>query len=87
MIEVRGFAATSATTPLVPFTFQRRDPGAHDVRIEILYSGVCHSDLHQAKGDWGNSVFPMVPGRSSTFASVVYWFARSTARIPFLPTA
>jgi len=62
MIEVRGFAAKSATTPLVPFTFQRRDPGAHDVRIEILYSGVCHSDLHQAKGDWGNSVFPMVPG-------------------------
>lgn len=62
MIEVRGFAAQSATTPLVPFTFQRRDPGAHDVRIEILYSGVCHSDLHQAKGDWGNSVFPMVPG-------------------------
>src|SRR6187402_3849118 len=62
MIEVRGFAAKSATTPLVPFTFQRREPGEHDVRIEILYSGVCHSDLHQAKGDWGNSVFPMVPG-------------------------
>jgi uncharacterized zinc-type alcohol dehydrogenase-like protein len=62
MIEVRGFAAKSATTPLVPFSFQRREPGEHDVRIEILYSGVCHSDLHQAKGDWGNSVFPMVPG-------------------------
>src|SRR6187402_238774 len=62
MIEVRGYAAKSATTPLVPFTFKRREPGEHDVRIEILYSGVCHSDLHQAKGDWGNSTFPMVPG-------------------------
>lgn len=62
MFEVRGFAAQSATSPLAPFTFQRRDVGDHDVRIEVLYSGVCHSDLHQAKGDWGNSVFPMVPG-------------------------
>lgn len=62
MFEVRGFAAHDATSPLVPFTFKRRDVGAHDVRIEILYSGICHSDLHQAKGDWGNSTFPMVPG-------------------------
>ena len=62
MFEVRGFAAHDATSPLVPFTFKRRDVGATDVQIEILYSGICHSDLHQAKGDWGNSTFPMVPG-------------------------
>jgi len=62
MFEVRGFAAKSETTPLVPFTFKRRDVGATDVHIEILYSGICHSDMHQAAGDWGNSTFPMVPG-------------------------
>jgi alcohol dehydrogenase (NADP+) len=62
MFEVHGFAAKDATSPLVPFKFDRRDVGPHDVHIEILYSGVCHSDLHQAKGDWGNSTFPMVPG-------------------------
>lgn len=62
MFEVRGFAAHDATSDLVPFTFKRRDVGAHDVHIDILYSGICHSDLHQAKGDWGNSTFPMVPG-------------------------
>ncbi len=62
MFEVKAFAAKDAESPLVPFTVQRRDVGEHDIHIEILFSGVCHSDLHQAKGDWGNSVFPMVPG-------------------------
>lgn len=62
MFEVHAYAATDATKPLAPFKISRRDVGAHDVHIEILYSGVCHSDLHQAKGDWGNSTFPMVPG-------------------------
>ncbi|CAH2602281.1 aldehyde reductase, NADPH-dependent [Rhodovastum atsumiense] len=62
MIPVRGFAAHSATTPLVPFRFERRRPGPHDVQIEILYCGVCHSDLHQARNDWSNSLYPMVPG-------------------------
>src|SRR5689334_11025948 len=62
MFEVHGFAAKDATSPLVPFTFNRSVVGPHDVHIEILFSGVCHSDLHQAKGDWGNSTFPMVPG-------------------------
>jgi uncharacterized zinc-type alcohol dehydrogenase-like protein len=62
MIKTRGYAASSATSPLAPFTFERREPGPHDVQIEILYTGICHSDLHQARGDWGNSKFPMVPG-------------------------
>lgn len=57
-----GYAAHSATSPLVPFHFERRDPRADDVTIEILYCGVCHSDLHQARNDWANSIYPMVPG-------------------------
>ncbi len=61
-IEARGFAAKSATTPLEPFTFERRALRPSDVRIEILYTGVCHSDLHQARNDWKNSLYPMVPG-------------------------
>ncbi|HEY8670178.1 MAG TPA: alcohol dehydrogenase catalytic domain-containing protein, partial [Terriglobales bacterium] len=60
--QASGYAAQSATTPLAPFTFQRRDLRASDVRIEILYTGVCHSDLHQARNDWGSSTYPMVPG-------------------------
>ena len=62
MIHVRGYAALEANTPLVPFTFERRAPGAHDIQIEILYAGICHSDLHQAHMDWGAGIFPMVPG-------------------------
>jgi alcohol dehydrogenase (NADP+) len=58
----RAYAAQSATTPLGPFTFDRRDPRPDDVAIEILYCGVCHSDLHQTRNDWNNSTFPMVPG-------------------------
>ncbi|WP_424363886.1 NAD(P)-dependent alcohol dehydrogenase [Methylocystis parvus] len=57
-----GYAAHSATSPLVPFHFERRDPRADDVTIDILYCGVCHSDLHQARNDWANSIYPMVPG-------------------------
>jgi uncharacterized zinc-type alcohol dehydrogenase-like protein len=48
--------------PLAPFTFERRELGAHDVLIEILYCGVCHSDIHQARNEWENSIYPMVPG-------------------------
>jgi uncharacterized zinc-type alcohol dehydrogenase-like protein len=57
-----GYATHSATSPLGPFHFERRDPRADDVVIEILYCGVCHSDLHQARNDWKNSIYPMVPG-------------------------
>ncbi len=62
MIPVRGYAAQDAVTPLNPFTFQRRDVGDHDVLIDIRYCGVCHSDIHQVRDEWGGSIFPMVPG-------------------------
>ena len=57
-----GFAAHSAKAPLAPFAFERRDTGPKDIRIEILFCGVCHSDLHQVRDEWGGSIFPMVPG-------------------------
>lgn len=62
MAIARGYAATDASKPLTPFTFERREPRDDDVVIEIKYCGVCHSDIHQARGEWGNSAFPMVPG-------------------------
>ena len=62
MIQVHGYAALEANAPLVPFNFERREPGPHDVQIEILYAGICHSDLHQAHAHWGPKIFPMVPG-------------------------
>lgn len=62
MVKSFGYAAKNATSPLVPFNFERRDPGANDVQIEILYSGICHSDIHQARNEWGGSMYPMVPG-------------------------
>ncbi|WP_034293893.1 NAD(P)-dependent alcohol dehydrogenase [Herbaspirillum sp. RV1423] len=62
MIQARGYAVHDAQSPLAPFSFERREPGPHDVQIEILYSGICHSDLHQIHNDWHNSLYPMVPG-------------------------
>jgi alcohol dehydrogenase (NADP+) len=62
MIKTHGYAAHDAASPLVPFAFERRDPGPSDVHIEILFCGICHSDLHQARNDWQNSLYPMVPG-------------------------
>lgn len=57
-----AYAAQTAQTPLAPFSFERRDPKPHDVSIDILFCGVCHSDIHQARDEWGGSIFPMVPG-------------------------
>ncbi len=62
MLPTRGYAAHAAKAPLAPFSFQRRDPGPRDVVIEIAYCGVCHSDIHQARDEWGGATFPMVPG-------------------------
>lgn len=62
MSQAKAFAAYDAKTPLKPFTFERRAVGAHDVAIDIAYCGVCHSDIHQARDEWGGSMFPMVPG-------------------------
>ncbi len=62
MIAAKSYAAQTATSPLGPYSFQRREPGVHDVVIDILYCGVCHSDIHQVRDEWGGSIFPMVPG-------------------------
>jgi uncharacterized zinc-type alcohol dehydrogenase-like protein len=62
MASTRSYAAQSAETPLAPFTINRRTPKPHDVQIDILYCGVCHSDLHTARNEWGMTVYPCVPG-------------------------
>ena len=62
MTPTLGYAAQSAAAPLALFDFERREPGPRDVQIEILYCGVCHSDLHTVRDEWHNSVYPVVPG-------------------------
>jgi uncharacterized zinc-type alcohol dehydrogenase-like protein len=62
MTVTNAFAAQSAESLLAPFTINRRTPGVDDIQIDILYCGVCHSDVHQARNEWGGSIFPMVPG-------------------------
>ncbi len=62
MLTVNAYAATSATEPLVPTTIERRDLGPHDVLIEIRYAGICHSDIHTVRGDWGPIQYPQVVG-------------------------
>jgi len=57
-----GYAAQSKTSPLTPFDFERREPNPDDVVVSIEYSGICHSDIHQARDEWGGSIYPMVPG-------------------------
>lgn len=61
-MNIRAYAAQSATASLAPFHISRREPRADDVVIDILYCGVCHSDLHMARNDWSNTVYPVVPG-------------------------
>jgi len=60
--NVSGYAAHSKQDRLAPWNFQRRDPRSDDVMIDILFCGVCHSDVHNVRDDWGNAVYPMVPG-------------------------
>jgi uncharacterized zinc-type alcohol dehydrogenase-like protein len=62
MYTAIGYAAQSASAPLAPMTFSRRTPRPDDVAIEILYCGVCHSDIHQARNEWGIAVYPLMPG-------------------------
>lgn len=62
MIPAKAYAAQNAEAPLAPYQFERRDLRPDDVQIEILYCGVCHSDLHQVRNEWGGSIYPMVPG-------------------------
>src|SRR5665213_2359985 len=61
-MKSHGYAAHDKRSPLVPFNFERRDPGPNDVVVEIAYCGICHSDIHQVRDEWGNAIYPMVPG-------------------------
>ena len=62
MSTIKSYAAQSATSPLADWTIERRTPKHTDVQIEILYCGVCHSDLHTVRNEWGGTVYPVVPG-------------------------
>ncbi|HKU33212.1 MAG TPA: NAD(P)-dependent alcohol dehydrogenase [Candidatus Nitrosotalea sp.] len=62
MIPVKGYAAQDSSTPLGPYSFQRREPHDHDIVIDIKYCGICHTDIHQVTNGWGGSTYPMVPG-------------------------
>jgi uncharacterized zinc-type alcohol dehydrogenase-like protein len=62
MLKTPAYAALSPESPLAPFQIKRREPGPHDVLIDIRYCGVCHSDIHQVRNEWGGSIYPMVPG-------------------------
>ena len=62
MIQSKGYAAQTPESDLAAWDFERREVGPHDVQLEILFCGVCHSDLHQIKNDWFPGIFPMVPG-------------------------
>ncbi len=66
MIPVKAYATISANSPLAPFSVERRDVDNHDVLVAIHYCGICHSDIHQARNEWGGSIFPMVPGHEIT---------------------
>ena len=61
-MKINSYAVQNATAPLAPFNIQRREPGAHDVQIEILYCGVCHSDVHTVRNEWHGTTYPCVPG-------------------------
>lgn len=62
MIQTKAYAATSATAPLAPWNFQRRDPKPDDIVIEIDFCGICHSDIHTVRSEWGEAMYPCVPG-------------------------
>jgi uncharacterized zinc-type alcohol dehydrogenase-like protein len=62
MSITKAYAAKSATTPIEPWSIDRREPKPHDVQIDILYCGVCHSDLHTVRNEWGGTIYPVVPG-------------------------
>lgn len=74
-----AYAATSETAPLAPWTIERRDPGPNEVQIDIAFCGVCHTDIHFVRNEWGNAVYPMVPGHeivghvAAVGASVMRW--------------
>ena len=66
MLASQGYAAETVKAPLTSFSFERREPKDDDVLIDIKFCGICHSDIHQARDEWGGSIFPMVPGHEIT---------------------
>ena len=62
MLPTRAYATKAPHAPFEPFNFERREVGSNDVLIKIQYCGICHSDIHQARDEWGGSIYPMVPG-------------------------
>src|ERR1700680_2150735 len=87
MISTRGFAAQDSKTPLAAYRFERRELKEHDVLIDIHYCGVCHSDIHQVRDEWGGATYPMVPGHEivgtvvRTGAEVRRWTAGDTVGV------
>ena len=87
MIKTPAYAATTAKAELAPHTIERREPGPHEVLIDILYCGICHSDIHQARDEWGGSIFPMVPGHeivgtvAKTGSKVTKWQVGATVGV------
>ena len=84
MIETKGYAVHEAGSDFAPFNFERRDVGPHDILIDILYAGICHSDIHQAKNEWQNTmptninivfilVLPTVYLNIINYYNLVYW--------------
>ncbi len=86
-LPTAAYAVQSETSPVAPWSFERRDPGANDVLIEILYCGVCHTDIHFVRGEWGNSIYPMVPGHeivgkvTQVGSAVTKWSAGDTVGV------
>ena len=75
-----GYATKDDSGHLEPFAFDRRELGEEDIAIQIAYAGICHSDLHQIKNEWGNSKFPMVPGYASSAILNIVWLAYGVLR-------
>jgi len=61
-MKSHGYAAYDKSSPLRPYSFDRREPGPHDVAVDVAFCGICHSDIHQVRDEWGGSIYPMVPG-------------------------
>lgn len=61
-MKTNGYAALASKKPLEPFEFERREVGDLDIGFTVKYAGICHSDIHQAREEWGPALFPMVPG-------------------------
>jgi alcohol dehydrogenase (NADP+) len=76
MRNTKAYAALNATSPLAPFTFQYRDPGANEIEIQILYCGICHTDVHQARNEWHGTTYPCVPGHEIVGRVTKAGFAR-----------